>query len=125
SRAGCTMSRGRLHRCNVPPGGGRCSRAGVTAVKVCGQDEPSRRVRTMRSAWACGRVMAAGIVLAAVLSWRNARAAEDGPAPLIRYSNDALTVRLSSVPNSDVLEEVARQSGAEIRGQVREPHEVS
>ena len=58
----------------------------------------------MSSAGACGRVMAAGIVLAAMLSWRNARAAEDAPAPLIRYSNDALTVRLSGVPNSEILE---------------------
>ena len=79
----------------------------------------------MSSARACGRVMAAGIVLAAMLSWRNARAAEDAPAPLIRYSNDALTVRLSAVPNSEILEELARQSGAEIRGQVREPREVT
>src|SRR5437016_827213 len=78
----------------------------------------------MRWAWACGRVMA-GIVLAAMLCWRNARAAEDTPAPLIRYSNDALTVRLSGVPNSEILEELARQSGAEIRGQVREPREVT
>jgi len=79
----------------------------------------------MSSARACGRVMAAGIVLAAMLSWRNARAAEDAPAPLIRYSNDALTVRLSGVPNSEILEELARQSGAEIRGQVREAREVT
>ncbi len=78
----------------------------------------------MRWAWACGRVMA-GIVLAVMLCWRNARAAEDTPAPLIRYSNDALTVRLSGVPNSEILEELARQSGAEIRGQVREPREVT
>src|SRR5436309_3844683 len=79
----------------------------------------------MSSARACGRVMAAGIVLAAMLSWRNARAAEDAPAPLIRYSNDALTVRLSGVPNSEILEELARQSGAEIRGDVREAREVT
>src|SRR5947199_8078870 len=78
----------------------------------------------MRWAWACGRVMA-GIVLAVMLCWRNARAAEDAPAPLIRYSNDALTVRLSGVPNSEILEELARQSGAEIRGQVREAREVT
>ena len=79
----------------------------------------------MSSARPCGRVMAAGIVLAAMLSWRNVRAAEDAPAPLIRYSNDALTVRLTGVPNSEILEELARQSGAEVRGQVREPREVT
>jgi hypothetical protein len=69
--------------------------------------------------------MAAGIVLGAMLSGKNACAADAAPAPLIRYSNDTLTVRLNGVPKSDVLEELARQSGAEIRGQVREPREVS
>jgi len=33
--------------------------------------------------------------------------------------------RLSGMPNSEILEELARQSGAEIRGQVREPREVT
>src|SRR5256886_8460707 len=31
----------------------------------------------------------------------------------------------SDLPNSEILEELARQSGAEIRGQVREPREVT
>src|SRR5205809_4410602 len=79
----------------------------------------------MGSARTCGRATAAGIALAAMLGWRNARAADDGPVPLIHYSNDALTVRLSGVQNSDILAELARQSGAEIRGQVREPREVT
>jgi hypothetical protein len=97
----------------------------ATGVKVCAQDGLPRRVGTVRSAWACGRAIAAGIVLGAMLSGNHARADDDAPAPLIRYSNDALTVRLSGVQNSDVLEELARQSGAEIRGQVLEPHEIS
>src|SRR5437867_3426698 len=79
----------------------------------------------MGSARSCGRATAAGIALAARLGWRNARAADDAPVPLIAYSNDALTVRLSGVQNSDILAELARQSGAEIRGQVREPRDVS
>ncbi|TMB19429.1 MAG: hypothetical protein E6J59_12000 [Deltaproteobacteria bacterium] len=79
----------------------------------------------MGSARTCGRATAAGIALAAMLGWRNARAADDAPVPLIAYSNDALTVRLSGVQNSDILAELARQSGAEIRGQVREPREVT
>jgi hypothetical protein len=94
-------------------------------VRVCERDERPRKVSTVRSAWACGRAMAAGIVLGAIFGGNHARADDDTPAPLIRYSNDALTVRLSGVSNSDVLEELARQSGAEIRGQVREPREVS
>src|SRR5436309_2745303 len=79
----------------------------------------------MGSARTCGRATAAGIALAAMLGWRNARAADDAPVPLIHYSNDALTVRLSGVQNSDILAELARQSGAEIRGQVREPRAVT
>src|SRR5438093_8155088 len=79
----------------------------------------------MGSARSCGRATAAGIALAAMLGWRNARAADDAPVPLIAYSNDALTVRLSGVQNSDILQELARQSGAEIRGDVREAREVT
>jgi hypothetical protein len=52
--------------------------------------------------------------------------AADGDAVhVIRYENDALTVRLHQVPVTDVLDELGRQSGAVIRGQVREPREVT
>jgi hypothetical protein len=60
-----------------------------------------------------------------VLGCRDARAAEDGQARLIQYANDALTVHLGSVPILDVLQELGLQSGAEVRGQVREPRDVT
>jgi hypothetical protein len=44
---------------------------------------------------------------------------------VIQYANDALTVHLTKVPLMDVLNEVARQSGAEVHGELRDPHEVS
>src|SRR5207253_10748018 len=52
------------------------------------------------------------------------------PTPPVRRRREKparapLTVRLSGVQNSDILAELARQSGAEIRGQVREPREVT
>jgi hypothetical protein len=71
------------------------------------------------------RVMISVVVLAAMVTWRYARAIEETPVRLIRYTNDALTVRLTSVPVAEILEEVGKQSGAEIRGQVREPREVT
>lgn len=51
--------------------------------------------------------------------------AEETPARVVEYSADKLTVRLSAVPIDEVLSEIERQAGAEIRGQVRNPHPVS
>ena len=79
----------------------------------------------MRPARARRCVIGAGIVVATMLLGRHTRAAEEAPAELIQYSNDALTVRLTSMPVSDILQELARQSGAEIRGDVREAREVT
>ncbi len=51
---------------------------------------------------------------------------EQGPPPrVIHYERDALTVRLAKVPVGDVLDEIGRQADARIRGQVRDPQEVS
>src|SRR5437899_3722772 len=79
----------------------------------------------MRPARARRCVIGAGIVVATMLLGRHTRAAEEAPAELIQYSNDALTVRLTSMPVSDILQELARQSGADIRGDVREAREVT
>src|SRR5436190_342814 len=80
----------------------------------------------MRSRWPDRRVTAAAIAaLAVALACRDGRGAEDAGAHLLRYENDALTVHLSSVPVVDVLQELALQSGAEVKGQVREPHDVT
>ena len=78
----------------------------------------------MRSVRARGRRMAAGVFLAAVLTG-GARAAEDAPARVILYTRDTLTVRVTGAPNSEILEELSRQSGADIRGQVRDPRDVT
>ena len=76
----------------------------------------------MPSARACGRRMAGAVALAAVLTG-GAPAAEDAAARVILYTRDTLTVRVTGVPTSEVLEELSRQSGADIRGQVREPRD--
>lgn len=67
-----------------------------------------------RSAW--------GLVLAVALV---ARAQETPPAHVILYGNDMLTVHVAKVPVSEILAELSRQSGADIRGTPREPREVS
>jgi hypothetical protein len=78
----------------------------------------------MPSVRACGGWMAAAVVLAAVLTG-GAPAAEAAPVRVILYTRDTLTVRVTGVPTSEVLEELSRQSGADIRGQVREPRDVT
>jgi len=44
---------------------------------------------------------------------------------VVRYSDDALTVRLTNEPVRALLEEIGRQTGAEIQGQLSEVREVS
>jgi hypothetical protein len=44
---------------------------------------------------------------------------------VVRYEADALTVRLEKARLSEVLDEIGRQAGAEIRGGVREDRDVS
>ena len=95
----------------------------VTTVKICERTDRQHRVRPMRSVRARGRRMAAGVFLAGMLT--GARAAEDAPARVILYTRDALTVRVTGARNSEILEELSRQSGADIRGQVREPNDVT
>lgn len=70
------------------------------------------------------RQMATMIVLAATLTG-GARAAEDLPAHVILYTRDTLSVRVTAVSNAEILEEVSRQSGADIRGYVSEPRDVT
>ena len=64
-------------------------------------------------------------VLAAALAAPGARSDEGAPQRVIHYEGDRLTVRLAGAPVTDVLDELGRQAGAEIRGQVRDPREVS
>jgi hypothetical protein len=52
-------------------------------------------------------------------------AADEPPAKSIEYAGDRLTVRLSRVALSEVLAEVGRQTGAEIRGGLVTPREVT
>lgn len=72
------------------------------------------------SAWvgllALAAVLAPGVVCAAE---------EPRPERVIRYEQDALTLRVAKVPLPDILSELSQQSGAEIRGQLREGREVS
>jgi len=70
------------------------------------------------------RAALGAIGLTVVLSSRCLNAAES-PPPFIQYGNDMLTVRLREVPVSEVLQEIAGQSGAQIRGSIREPRQVT
>jgi hypothetical protein len=73
------------------------------------------------------RRAAAGIIAlaTAVVAPSGCPAAEEASARVIRYQNDVLTVRLRNVPIDEILRDVAQQSGAEVRGQVRERRDVT
>jgi hypothetical protein len=57
----------------------------------------------------------------------NAASQREGEAPhhLMEYRDDRLSVRLEKVSLDDVLAELARISGGQIRGELREPHDVT
>jgi hypothetical protein len=51
--------------------------------------------------------------------------AEDKLAIPVRYRNDKLSVNVTDMPLTDVLKELGRKSGAEIKGEVRQPRNVT
>ena len=69
------------------------------------------------------RVSVVGLLLVA-LADAPARPAE-APERISRYSDDTLTVRITHEPVRDVLDEIGRQTGAEIQGQLAEARDVS
>jgi hypothetical protein len=69
---------------------------------------------SIRGAW--------GVLLVAAVA---AGADETAASRVIRYGDDALTVHVVNVPVMEVLAEIGRQSGAGIRGSLREGREVS
>lgn len=62
-------------------------------------------------------------LLAALCAVLPAAAAE--PAREIRYRDDRVTLRLDRVPVTEVVAELAKQSGATVRGEVREARDVT
>jgi hypothetical protein len=71
--------------------------------------------------WSRGAVT--GLILA-LLAPAPARPA-DSAARVVLYADDALTVRLSRASMNEVLDEIARQTGAEIRGHAADSREIS
>lgn len=49
----------------------------------------------------------------------------EGTEPRLEYKGDRLTARFEKAPLMDVLQELGRATGAQIRGEPREQHEVS
>ena len=73
--------------------------------------------------WGGGAPAAAAAVVLALAGLLGALGAK--AERLIRYEHDALTVRLTNVPVAEVLDELRRQTGAEIRGQPHTPGAVT
>jgi len=68
----------------------------------------------MRPIASRGLLPAALIVMAVLVG--PAGASEQNPGNVIRYADDALSVHLTKAPMSEVLQQLALQTGAEIRG---------
>jgi hypothetical protein len=66
-----------------------------------------------------------GLAVAVTLLGPLVALASTDPGRVIQYSKDALTVRLAKVPLAEVLADIGQQSGAEIRGTLREQREVT
>jgi len=67
----------------------------------------------------------AAVFVAALLALGGARAADQAPAGGVRYRDDRMSVDLQGVPLADVIDELGRQSGAAIRGNVCRSRELS
>ena len=73
-----------------------------------------------------GAFLGASLLGVALTTVMPARAADDAaPERVIRYENDALTVRLVRAPVTEVLSELEKQTGATVRGSLLNPSEVS
>ena len=64
-------------------------------------------------------------VLMAALMLTASGAAAGSPPRVLHYGNDRLTVNVQEVPLVEVVTEIAHQSGADLRGQVCRPRDVS
>jgi hypothetical protein len=72
------------------------------------------------------RFLGASLLALPLATMVSARAADDAaPERVIRYENDALTVRLVRAPVTEVLSELEHQTGATVRGSLLNPTEVS
>lgn len=75
-----------------------------------------------------GVFLAAFLVLGLSMPW--SAGAEDAPAPaagrkVIVYREDKLTLDLEKVPLADVMTEVGKQSGAEVRGEILQQRDLT
>jgi hypothetical protein len=75
------------------------------------------------AARAGGRLILA--LLAVLVTWVQGGAADAPPPKTIVLTGDKLTVTVDAVPLDDVLKAVVAPSNGEIRGSVKEPHDVT
>jgi hypothetical protein len=75
------------------------------------------------AARAGGRLILA--LLAVLVTWVQGGAADAPPPKTIVLTGDKLTVKVDAVPLDDVLKAVVAPSNGEIRGSVKEPHDVT
>ena len=81
-------------------------------------------LRRMRFPGAIHRTVGGGLVVAVLVAGWNA-GADEAPDRVVQYAKDALTVRVTRVPVDEVLAQLGQQTGAEIRGEVRDRREIT
>ena len=70
-----------------------------------------------------GRLILA--LLAVLVTWVQGWAADAPPPKTIVLTGDKLTVKVNAVPLDDVLKDVVAPSNGEVRGSVKQPHDVT
>ena len=85
------------------------------------------RAASLRCMWFRGAICrtVGGLLAVTILVAGRNVAADEAPDRVVQYQKDALTVRVTHVPVDEVLTQLGQQSGAEIRGEVRDRHEVT
>ena len=71
------------------------------------------------------QAVTAALALATAFGARGAAAPGESAGQVVLYRQDALTVHVVKAPLAWVVEEIGRQTGADIRGELREQREVS
>jgi hypothetical protein len=64
-------------------------------------------------------------LLAVLVTWVQGWAADAPPPKTIVLTGDKLTVKVNAVPLDDVLKDVVAPSNGEVRGSVKQPHDVT
>ena len=108
-----------------PPHRARYGVEGMIVQSRLRRPETAGNLRAMLHRVARLQAAAAALALATAFAVRGAPARDELAGQLIQYRENALSVHLVKAPLAGVLEEIGRQTGADIRGELREQRQVN